>query len=173
MQLRAPIQLRSMIKSLKDTVLPAVNPDNKPALEQAQLILAMLQLLETRAPMQHRFDCDELARLLAYTRQLQGLVDTTAGGALEDEIADAQKVLNAAQSCDPAQVPAAVHRLRAVGANALERGYEAGGADERARLRDWVFEWSGAQLLRDRAWVLDQGWEPDPEKIPPIDTLLR
>jgi hypothetical protein len=31
---------------------------------------------------------------------------------------------------------------------------------------------SREQLLRDRSWLLMQGWEPDPKSIPAIDTLL-
>lgn len=35
-----------------------------------------------------------------------------------------------------------------------------------------VLVMSGEQLLRDRAWVSPQGWEPTPESVPPILHLL-
>ena len=31
---------------------------------------------------------------------------------------------------------------------------------------------SREQLLRERAWVITQGWEPDPKAVPPIEELL-
>ncbi len=31
---------------------------------------------------------------------------------------------------------------------------------------------SREQLLRDRAWVISQGWEADPKALPPIEELI-
>ena len=35
-----------------------------------------------------------------------------------------------------------------------------------------VLEYSKQQLLRDRALVVLQGWEPDPDALPSIESLL-
>ena len=42
MDLRAPLQLKSMIKSMSDVVLPAIDPGNRMAQEQAQLQLPQM-----------------------------------------------------------------------------------------------------------------------------------
>jgi hypothetical protein len=39
-------------------------------------------------------------------------------------------------------------------------------------MRGIVLAMSKEQLLRDRSWLLMQGWEPDPKSIPPIAELL-
>ncbi len=173
MQLRADIQLRSMIKSLRDVVIPAVDMANKPALEQAQLVLATLELMEARLPLQYRFDCDELERLVGFTRRLQQILERHPARPLEAEVVVAEAVLKAARQTDPDTVLACARRLRAGLSEALQAAFPDAAVPTRAKLRGWVLELSGEQLLRDRAWLIAQAWEPSPESIPPVDSLLR
>src|SRR5882762_103895 len=72
MQKRPEIQIASVIKAMKDVVIPAIDPANKLAVEQSQLIIGLLSLLSIQLPLQYRFDRDELARLLDCARALQG-----------------------------------------------------------------------------------------------------
>ena len=65
MDLRAPLQLQTMMKAMKDVVLPAIDPDNQMAQEQAQLVMGMLHLMMSRQPMQFHYDLDELKRYVA------------------------------------------------------------------------------------------------------------
>ena len=79
MDLRAPLQLKSMIKSMSDVVLPAIDPGNRMAQEQAQLILGMMHLMALRLPLQFHYDLDELRRYLGLAQEL---LQQRAGGAL-------------------------------------------------------------------------------------------
>lgn len=172
MQLRSDVQLRSMIKSLQDVVLPALDPGNKPAQEQGQLVLAMLRMMRRQLPLQYRFDRDELARLLDFVRRLQPLLGDGIETSLDEGVAVAVRVLDDARRVDPEQVHASVGALRAASAAALQAAFAGADGSRRRQLRDWVLALSGEQLLRDRAWVIDQGWEPDPGSVTPIDSLL-
>ena len=46
MDVRPELQITSMMKAMEDIVLPAVDPDNRLAQEQARLVIATLRLVE-------------------------------------------------------------------------------------------------------------------------------
>src|SRR5260370_38588359 len=73
MQMRPETQTAGVIKAMKDVVIPAIDPANKQAVEQSQLIIGLLSLLSIQLPLWYRFDRDELARLLDCAKALQGV----------------------------------------------------------------------------------------------------
>lgn len=176
MQLRADIQIQSVLKAMRDVVLPALDPTHSLAQEQARLCMGLLDLLARQLPMQFRFDIDELGRLAGLADALVETVSAAAPGegavqAMQAGAQTARDVLRRAQA-DPAEVVDAVRALRAstsalVQAVCATPSNVAIGAVERL-----VFDAGREQLLRDRSWLLAQGWEPNPDAIPPIETLL-
>ncbi|GAC1623373.1 MAG: hypothetical protein NVS9B10_08320 [Nevskia sp.] len=171
MQLRPAIQIQSVIKALKEVVIPAVDPKNKLALEQVQLSIGLLALMAQRLPQQFRFDCDELERLLAFADTL----GAHAGGEPAAELKAARAAgadVRARAQADPEDLVAAVHRLRAATGLAVQAAYEGGDAATQAEVKAKVLAMSQEQLLRERSWVLMQGWEVDPKAVPDIETLL-
>lgn len=176
MQMRPEIQIQSMIKSITDVVLPAIDPANKLAQEQARLILGTLNLMSKQLPLQYRFDCDELARLDAFATELQAMA---TGGAqtqaavhsLASHQRAAGQLLDHARA-SPDAIEAAVRELRSATGAVISGVYRDGDARAQAAVESAVLAMSKEQLLRDRAWVAAQGWEPDPAAVPPIDQLL-
>ncbi|MCK9285355.1 MAG: hypothetical protein M0P39_13860, partial [Rhodocyclaceae bacterium] len=61
MDLRPALQVQTVIKAMTDVVLPAVDPNNKLAQEQARLVIGMLHLVMQRQPLMYRYDRDELS----------------------------------------------------------------------------------------------------------------
>lgn len=171
MQMRADIQIRSMIKAMKDTVLPALDPENKLAQEQARLVLGMLALMRRQLPIQFRFDCDELERLIDLSQALRALDIDPMDEELIGEEAHALNVLDGARS-NPADVLASIRHLRCVIGQRVTRLYALADSESRARLKELVVNVSREQLLRDRSLLLQQGWEPEPDALPAIETLL-
>jgi hypothetical protein len=171
------VQIKSMVKAMTDVVLPAIDPANKLAQEQARLVIGMLGLMAQQLPLQFRFDCDELARLL----ELAAALKQAAGGApaLGSSVEQMGRAAAAASltleqaRIGPEDVEQAVRRMRAATSELVREA--CAGADEPTmqRVQDAVLAGSREQLLRDRAWVLAQGWEPDPAAIPKIQDLLR
>ena len=47
-----------------------------------------------------------------------------------------------------------------------------GARAHRGEVRRAVLDWSRDEILRDRAWTRSQGFEPDVESIPAIESLL-
>lgn len=176
MQMTPEVQIRSAVKALTDVVLPAVDPNNKLAQEQARLVIGMLNLMGEQLPFRYRFDRDELNRLVAYSRKIQlaargGEATTSAVTQLSAATNAAQKALDGAITTPEALVDA-VRTMRAATGEVVTQAYRDGDTDCRGAVRDLVLELSQAQLLRERSMYLAQGWEPDPKAIPPIATLL-
>ena len=72
MDLRPALQIQTSIKAMMDVVLPAVDPNNKLAQEQARLVIGMLNIVAQRMSLTYRYDRDELARFLALAETLKG-----------------------------------------------------------------------------------------------------
>ncbi|MDH0639344.1 hypothetical protein N5O88_09740 [Pseudomonas sp. GD03721] len=171
MQMRPDIQIQSMIKAMTDTVLPALDPENKLAQEQARLVLGMLALMRRQLPIQFAFDCDELQRLIELSQALRALDIEAADEALLQDETQALNVLAGART-SPADVLASVRHLRSVIGQRVTRLYALADGDARARLQQLVLRSTREQLQRDRALLVQQGWEPDPDALPSIETLL-
>lgn len=170
MQMRPQVQIQSIIKSLTDVVLPAIDPNNKLAQEQGRLIVGLLGLMGKQIPLQFQFDRDELTRLLDFADELQRAV-----GGEHAELArcrnDAADVLERAKA-DPSEVENAVRALRANTGAVITETFRTADEPVQDRVQKTVLAMTSAQLLRERSWLLSQGWEPDPSAIPPIESLL-
>jgi hypothetical protein len=165
-----------MIKALTDVVLPAVDPQNKLAQEQMRLAIGMLGLMAKQLPLQFRFDRDELMRLIAFSGELLGLVGSDAQSAelaanLASNLSRAKAVLERAKA-DPIELEQAVRDLRAGTGALVSQRCTRGDDPAAAPIEKAVLAMSRQQLLRDRSWLLSQGWEPDPAGVPAIETLL-
>lgn len=176
MQLRPQLQIQSILKAMTDVVLPAVDPDNKLAQEQARLIMGTLGLMARQLPLQFRFDCDELGRLIGFSHELLSIAqggDQTveANVALAVGTERANGLLGRAKAA-PEEIERAVRDLRAASGAVVTQVYSGGDAIARDRVQKAVLAMSKEQLLRDRSLLLTQAWEPDPKAVPAIETLL-
>lgn len=176
MQLRPPIQIQSILKAMTDVVLPAIDPDNKLAQEQVRLIMGTLTLMSQQIPMQFRFDCDELARLIEFSHELRRLAKggsetQSAAHALDDVTAAASGALDRAKAT-PEEIERYVLGLRSATGSVVTQVYRDGDASSQDRVQKAVLAMSREQLLRDRSWLMSQGWEPDAKLVPAIETLL-
>lgn len=176
MQMRPEVQIQSMIKALTDVVLPAIDPNNKLAQEQSRLVVGMLGLMQRQLPLQFRFDCDELARLLELARELGvqakgGAATVEAQAALALAVDASAGVLERAK-VDPADVERAARALRVATGALISAVYRDGEPTSVKRVERATLASTKQQLLRDRALLVTQNWEPDPAAVPSITTLL-
>jgi hypothetical protein len=176
MQLRSEIQLSAMIRAMKDVVIPAVDAKNELAMQQAQMIVGLLNLMAHQLPMQFRFDRDELQRLVASAQSLSALKsqNPAIGEAAQQLQACSASAAQLLERCvtDPAELTTAVRDMRE--ATSVLMTATSGGQDPAALdvVEDVVLRLSKEQLLRDRSLMLPQGWEPDPTAVPVIEKLL-
>ena len=176
MQMRPEIQIQSVLKAMSDVVLPALDPANKLAQEQARLCMGLLALLGQQLPVQFQFDCDELKRLVALSHTLASearndACAATALTALGSATQAADGVLQRAKA-SPTELREAVRSLRTATSAVVQAVYADPNAKSVAAIQKTVLSCSQAQLLRDRSLLLMQGWEAKPKDIPPIAELL-
>jgi hypothetical protein len=177
MQLRTEIQLSTMIRAMKDVVIPAVDARNELAMQQAQMIVGLLNLMAHQLPMQFRFDRDELQRLIVSAQNLSQLhtQDPAIGEAAGQLAACRTAAAAVLEQCatDPAELTSSVRDMREATSAlvaAASSGRDKAALDVIERV---VLDLSREQLLRDRSLMLPQGWEPDPAAVPAIELLLH
>lgn len=174
MQMRPDIQIRSILKAMSDVILPAIDSQNQLAQEQARLCMGLLQLMGKQLPLQYRYDCDELTRLLGMGSKLLALVGRDAASeatasALKQGVALASEVRARARA-EPQEVLDAVRQLRVLSGAFLQEAYAK--VEVPTALERIVLDTSKEQLQRERAWLVTQGWEAKPEDLPDIESLL-
>ena len=178
MQTRPDLQIKSILKAMNDVVLPAVDPDNKLAQEQVRLCMGLLGLMARQLPLQFRFDCDELARLTAFAAELQRITNAGGGERTREAIADLTarsakaSVLLERAKVSPADIEQSVRSMREATGTLISSVFRDGDETLQDRVQKATLAMSKEQLLRERAWVITQGWEPDPKAVPPIEELL-
>lgn len=175
MQLRSEIQIATMIRAMKDVVIPAIDPENGPAIEQSQLVLGMLGLLREQLPVEFRFDRDELERLAGAAGTLARLCEAETAlrepvRALADlEVAARDRLERCA--VDPGELRNCSRRLREAIGRLVSEADEAATPERWAEIERSVLDLSREHLLRERAFVAPQGWEAGSD-FPAIEHLL-
>lgn len=176
MDVRPEIQIQSMIKAMIDVVLPAVEQENKLAQEQARLIIGTLQLVAKRLPIAYRYDRDELDRYVQLARELLAKVGGTVAGPavaeLEKLAARGSDVLDRARA-EPAELESAAFELRGSVSELIRQTRATGNPEVRAAVWQLVLAASKTELDRERALVVEMGFETDPANMPvPIEKQL-
>lgn len=176
MELRPEFLIKTVLKTMRDTVLPAVDPNNKLATEQAQLVIGMLDLALSRFPVMFRFDRDELGRTLELVEALQVQAENIPGAAtqlqnLADKADAGKQVLSRAQ-IEPDELVKANFELRKDIGELITQLYANVKSSDLKQVSALITGHAKEQLLRDRAFLIAQGWETDPQAIPDLETLL-
>ncbi len=161
------LRLATMRRALAEVILPAIAADNALAREQAQLVMAHLELLAQQLPTASRLD----ERVLRGTEALaQALVASAAGGARTRAAAAALGAALASNADEPhaarrARLAAAIDAL--VGA-----GEEDGDAAFRARAFDAIVAHANECGVYERAWFASNGLDPERASLPSLATLF-
>jgi hypothetical protein len=176
MEIRPSFLIPTMLKAMTDTVLPAVDPENKLALEQARLVIGMLHLISGRLPLLYRYDRTELRHYVDLAKRLTA---ESRGGSRT--VAAARELSSAANEgagalervgADPVDLESRLLDLREKVGALVQCLNEDGDAESRQMVRRIVIAASRSEIERARAWILPQGWEADPASLPTIESLL-
>lgn len=165
MELSPELQIQSVIKALQDTVIPALDPDNAMAQEQAQLCLAMLGFTQSRLPQLE----DYARRDLEHWLDLAESADIAETTEIDAACEQARSSLNDATATRTDRESAARALRRALG-EAIEQVQP--NSAEAAGLARLVVTRSAAIIELERAWLATLGIEND-ASLPTIESLLE
>lgn len=153
------LRLRTLMRALSEVILPAIDPSNSLAQEQARLLLGHLHAIALQLDHEATLNAhdDEATRQLAYA-----LLASADGG---DQTRAAQAALALAVNGDRHGL------LEAIDAFVLAGGVDGSPTCKAASMR-LVLDDARAAAWRGRAWFRAMGYEPDPAALPDIPTLL-
>lgn len=166
--------MRAAIKSLRDTVSPAVNPEDAQASEQLRLTIDFLEFLRTRIYDIHARHRHELVYQLRVAERLTDPADEVsaeAGRRLRSAQEAVRTVLADADAHTEGLREASQHVWGAV--RGVVRESRKHPAELRERVSAVVLDCMTPLIELDSAWYAPFGFEPDPDVITPLDQLLR
>ena len=170
------LRIQNLIKALSQVVLPAVDPGNGLAREQAQLVIAHLQVIAKQWDKAQTFEAQSLAALRALAERLAlaaagGGETSRAGAGLRRALAQrSESNERAALAREHEALGTAIEELIAA---AFAAAFADGSADFRAQLDEAVLEHGQYQAWRERVWFAGNALDPDRAELPSIDEMLR
>ena len=175
MEVRPEIQLKVVLKALPDVILPAIDPANKLAHEQTQLAIGTLQMVAKRLPIAFRYDRDELERYVALSKGLIAEVGATIKSSgmadLEHLATHAADVLDRARA-EPVELENAALSLRSAVCELMQEPEVVGNTQVKASMGRLILDASKIELERERALVVDMGFDTDTASLKPIEQQL-
>jgi hypothetical protein len=158
------LRLKSMRRALTTIIMPAIEPGNQLAQEQAAILVGQLDMLAmqwNRAEPYARLCHDELLRLVTGLR--------VAGGS---ETKAAWATLQAVASDHSAPAAAAFNSLSAAMEDLVRAADRDGDAAFRRQLHRDVLLYGHAQAARDRSWFVQCGFDVNAAELKGIDEIL-
>jgi hypothetical protein len=86
-------------------------------------------------------------------------------------VARGADVLDRAKA-EPSELVDTVKTLRARAGAVVQAICAEGDPESKEAVRESVLANAKEQLLRERSWLIMQGWEADPSEVPPIESLI-
>lgn len=159
------LQLRVVLKALREVVGPAVDPANQLAAEQLALSIMTLAMVQSRLPYIHAGSRQELSNAVTLATAVVNAAETTK---LHDQIATAQALLE-----NPGSTLTDLENTRSKLLNAISSLVkETQDPVRRAAVSAAVIAASMPQFDLARAWSLPAGFELDPVEIRALEALL-
>lgn len=163
------LQLKASIKSLKDNVLPAIDPHNELAQQQMQLAMATIEIAMNNLPVIHRaLRTDIEQHVLMAQNMEEALAGTETGQELATLVLEAENCLQN-PSLGFVQLQHAARALRSGIGDVISAS---SGGDIAEALERIVLVHSDDSLALGRALNKPMGFESSPDEVDDIRDLL-
>lgn len=168
------LRIDNLVKAMEAIVMPAVDPENDLAKEQAQLVIGHLKLLNTQWDLAYLYEKEALVD----TKSLAvDLLSVSAGG---PETQSAKQKLESAIDLVPETLP---HTSKAISLYTVALGnaidaliyacHDDGTGRFRQHLGKLIIAAGEKQVMRERVWFQATGLDPESRSLPSIETLLN
>ena len=162
------LRIRSMIKALSETVLPAVDTNDRAAVEQLHLVLGSLNMLGQQMDYLHWYEVVETRDMVQLLEELRAI-----GGAGETALSTAEALdLAARHDVRITALRDSNRRLRDAISQTLTDIFEAGDAENYRKAQSLALKHSRKQILRERAFVAGAGFDVFPDTLVSIEEAL-
>lgn len=170
------LRIKSMLRAMTEVLIPALDPKQQLAMDQAQLIVGNLRLLLAQHDKSYQYAMVELREYADLVRDLLAATDggarcVAAKAAATEVLAEISPTAALAIPTENALVDQ-VSAIKQAADDLLEASFADGAEGFRKAAARLTLAQSEAQVLRERAWVIPAGFEMDPEAFPPLDDLL-
>ena len=171
------LRLQTMLRSMLDVVIPAIDSDHRLAIDQAQIIAGNIRLLLDQCDKAYEY---EMAELREYGALLDALVNQLHGGAeTSRRVAQARDLLAACAPIRRLAIPAqgelaAMVRVLKESVDGMVRAAHADGTPASASAASrLVLAQAEGQILRERVWFKQSGFELEPDRLPEWAALQK
>lgn len=166
------LRLQSMLRAMTEVVVPALDPEDQLAKDQAGIVVGNLKILMDQSEKVYDF---LLVELREYTRLVQALIPLVRDDAVRTHasraVSEADPVVSLAIPAQSRLQDLVIEAKRAANGS-LEEILERGTPSDRASAISLVLRQSERQVLRERTWLRSSGFDPWRDQLPCIETLL-
>lgn len=172
MQPSFDLRIKTMNKALAEVVLPAIDPANKAAAEQLQLVIGSLNLIQEQMDYAHWFEIVDGRSMIAMAEKVASTVGRPLGSAVDAATA-AVKDVGSRHDVTLTQIRDANYTLRESLSEAI--GLILGEADAATAkaVSRIVIDMTEDQTSRERAFVAKTGFDVFPDSLKSIPDALR
>lgn len=172
MQPGIDLRLRTMMKALSEVVMPAIDPVNRMAMEQAGVILGSLDFLREQIDYAHWYEAADLMSLCNLAADLEGVDALQVAPELSSIRTHGASIATRWDVALPALRQASAELREAISLT-VEAAFAQPDTAIRSAVQRLVLEQSRDQLGRERAFVAGTKWDGFPETLRTIEASLR
>jgi hypothetical protein len=172
MQPSFELRIDTMIKAMREVVMPAIDPGSSAALEQAALVTASLDLICEQIDFAHWYEVSDIKLNSQMLVDLAGLLNPDEAKALDNS---ARSALELARRHDVtlSQLRNVSCELRNSSCSLIEDITALGDGEMIGQANEIVLTASDIQNNRERAFVAKTGFDSTPDTLKSIDKSLN
>lgn len=172
MQPSFDLRIRTMNKALAEVVLPAIDPDNKAAAEQLQLVIGSLNLMQEQIDYANWFEIVDGRSMVAMAGKVAEISGQALGKELDDAIAVTRDV-GSRHDVTLTQLRDANYVLRETLCDAISKVLASVDAKTASAVSRVVIDLTEDQTSRERAFVAKTGFDVFPDTLKSIREALE
>jgi len=167
MQPSFELRISTMIKALAETVLPAVDPSNRAAIEQANIVVGSLRMLPEQIDFAHWFEVKESEDLTILISEIMEISPGLAASDIDAELAVSKEIASR-NDVQLSEIRACNIMLRKRIDRLIDIVFADGTSEQCQAVQKRLIDLGTAQIGRERAFVAGAGFDVFPDNLLPL-----